>query len=109
MCGFCAMFSNGPHWTEAGTDSGRAGADASPRERHLDRAYRMKLINRILGFYGCTAEDWAGSQYIVRNKSGGAGEVVANLPQVWQAVENMLHRPADPLDAALVAALEGSP
>ena len=109
MCALCGVLTDGPHWTEAGTDAGRTDAALEGRRRYLERLSRVRLINRVLAPFGCTAEDWAGSQYIVRNKSGGAGEVVANLPQVWQAVENMLHRPADPLDAALVASLERGP
>jgi hypothetical protein len=65
----------------------------------------MTLINNILDHYGCRAEDWAGSKYIVRSKSGKT--VIADqLPQIWMIVENMTKRSADPLDPDLIASLE---
>ena len=107
MCALCGMLMDGPHWTEAGTDAGRSDAAPSGRSRLLERDYRINLINRVLDHYGCSARDWAGSQYIVHNASGGASEVVINLPQLWQAMENITRKVADPLDAKLIDHLEG--
>lgn len=109
MCALCGVLMDGPHWTEAGTDAGRSGAALEARTRYLDRVYRLKLVNRVLEGYGCTADDFAGGQYVVRNKAGGATEVVANLPQLWLALENVCHKPADPLDPDLIARLEKAP
>lgn len=64
----------------------------------------MTLINNILEHYGCAVEDWAGSQYIVRSKSGKTA-IVDHLPQLWMTVEDMTKRSADPLDPALLASL----
>jgi hypothetical protein len=108
MCALCGVLMDGPHWTEAGTDAGRTGDVPQGHQRQLDRDYRITLINRVLGHYGCTARDWAGSQYIVQNLSGGASEVVVNLPQLWQAMENITRAAADPLDAKLIARLESA-
>ena len=106
MCALCGILTDGPHWTEAGTDAGRADEAPSGRARYLDRSYRLALLNRILAAYGCSAEDWAGAQYVVRNKSGGATEVVADLPMIWLAIERLTKRLPDPLDPAFVSALE---
>ncbi|MEE8173428.1 MAG: hypothetical protein V3T62_10915 [Alphaproteobacteria bacterium] len=107
MCALCGVLMDGPHWTEAGTDAGRSDDAPGGRSRLLERDYRITLINRVLGHYGCSARDWAGSQYIVHNASGGASEVVINLPQLWQAMENITRKTADPLDAKLIGRLEG--
>ena len=106
MCALCGVLMDGPHWTEAGTDGGRFDDAPTGRDRYLERNYRITLINDVLGHYGCSAREWAGNQYIVQNASGGASEVVVNLPQVWQAMENITRKLADPLNAKLVARLE---
>lgn len=107
MCAFCAVFSSGPHWTEAGTDVGRSGTTPTGHARFLDRAYRLKLVNRILDYYGCKAEDWAGGQYLVHSRRGQT-ELVDYLPQIWMTVEGIAKKPADPLDPALLAKLRAA-
>ena len=62
MCALCGVLTDGPHWTEAGTDAGRSDEAPTGRERHLERTRRLALLNRVLGAYGCTADDWAGAQ-----------------------------------------------
>jgi hypothetical protein len=105
MCGLCGTLMEGPHWSESGTNLGRAAEIASPRRRHLERAYRVRLLNRVLERFGCRAEDWTGGQYIVRSPNGAA-DVVGSLPQLWRAVEALSRRLADPLDVALIERLE---
>ena len=107
MCALCGVLMDGPHWTEAGTDAGRIDDAPQGHQRQLDRDYRLALINRVIGHYGCTARDFASSQYVVQNLSGGASEVVINLPQLWQAMENITRKVSDPLDAKLISRLEG--
>ena len=105
MCAFCTMFSGGPHWTEAGTNSGRSGVTPAGNARFVDRAYRLKLINRILKYYGCKVDDWAGGQYLVHSHRGRT-EVVEQLPQIWMTVEAIATRPVDPLDPQLLSVLD---
>lgn len=107
MCALCGVLIDGPHWTEAGTDAGRSDDALGGRARYLERDYRIALVNRVLGYYGCQARGWAGNQYILQNISGGASEVVVNLPQLWQALENVTRKTADPLDSELIGNLEG--
>ena len=107
MCALCGVLMDGPHWTEAGTDAGRIDDAPQGHQRQLDRDDRLALINRVIGHYGCTARDFASSQYVVQNLSGGASEVVINLPQLWQAMENITRKVSDPLDAKLIGRLEG--
>ena len=103
------MLTDGPHWTEAGTDAGRSAAAPSGRDRHLERARRLALLNHVLAAYGCTADDWAGAQYMVHRRSGGATEMATDLPRLWTAVEALIGRAPDPLDPVLVAQLEKAP
>ena len=109
MCALCGVLTDGPHWTESGTDAGRTGAAPAGRARYLERTHRLALLNRVLGAYGCTADDWAGAHYMVHKRSGGATEMATDLPRLWTAVEGLIGRAPDPLDPALVAALDGAP
>lgn len=105
MCGFCAIVSGIPHWTEAGSDAA-SGTWPEARERRLERLYRVKLVNAVIAHYGCAVEDWAMGEYIVRSQRGRT-EIVPALPQVWQTVESIAGRPVDPLDPALLERLRG--
>ena len=108
MCAFCAMMADGTaHWTEAGTDAGRAAEAESGRARYLGRLRRVALINRILDHYGCQAADWAANQYVVQSRAGRT-TMVAHLPQVWAAAEEIAGQPLDPLDPALLATLRSA-
>ena len=108
MCALCGVLTDGPHWTEAGTDAGRSAAAPTGRERHLERTRRLALLNRVLSAYGCTADDWAGAHYMVHRRSGGATEMATDLPGLWLAVEGLVGRAPDPLDPGLVAQLENA-
>lgn len=103
MCGFCALVTGATHWTDAGSDAA-SGATRDARTQRLERLYRVRLANTILAHYGCTLEDWANGQYIVRSLRGRS-ELVPALPQVWQTVEAIAGRPVDPLDPELLARL----
>ncbi len=108
MCGLCGTLLDGPHWAEMGTDAARDAKVSEGRERYLERAYRVRLLNRVLERFACKAEDWTGGQYIVRSLTG-ASDVVISLPQLWKAVESCSGRAADPLDPELIARLEAAP
>ena len=105
MCAFCAMLSGGgPHWTEAGTNAGSSSEVEGGRVRYLSRLYRVGLMNRILDYYGCVAEDWSNNNYIVRSRSGQT-VIVDQLPQVWMTVDGIAGKQTDPLDSGLLAVL----
>ena len=105
MCAFCAMLSGGEaHWTEAGTNAGSSSEIEGGRARYLNRLYRVGLMNRVLDYYGCAAEDWANNNYIVRSRSGRT-VIVDQLPQVWMTVDGIAGKQTDPLDSGLLAAL----
>ena len=104
MCGLCGLLTTGRHFTEAGTDAARTGAVAGPRERHIARAYRVRLLNALLRPFGVPVGDWAGTKYVVKGASGRT-RLVDRLPQLWSAVDEVATRPVDPLDGAFIAAL----
>lgn len=91
MCVLCgALLSD--HWAEA--DGGRRA-----------RAVRVRLLNHVLGHYGLSLRDWAGSVYTVLDGKGGSA-VVQDVGTLWQAAEELAGRPLDPLDPELIASLE---
>jgi len=104
MCGFCAGLPGVPHWTESGSDAARLDAAELSHELRLERALRVRIVNRVLAHYGCKVSDWMGGTYLVSSLRGRT-ELVDRLPQVWKIVEEIAGRPLDPLDPALLAAL----
>ncbi len=93
MCGLCGVLLS-DHWAEEG--SGRRA-----------RAFRVALLNRVLGHYGLALTDWAGSVYTLRDGKGGTA-VVTDVGSLWSEAQRLAGRPLDPLDPALLATLGGS-
>ena len=79
------------HWAESG------GARA--------RAFRASALNRVLGHYGLSVQTWEGATYVLRDRKGGTA-VVSDLGALWAEAERLTGAPLDPLDPALVTALE---
>ena len=104
MCGFCAVFSGVPHWTETASDAGDGAQDTGGPAWRRGRQQRLRVVNAVLAHFGCRVEDWMGGQFVVSSQRGRT-EMVEQLPQVWRVVENIAQRPLDPLDPALLAAL----
>ncbi len=90
MCSLCGVIAK-EHWAEL--EGGRR-----------TRVFRAALSNRVLGHFGLSVDAWAGS-YVVRDRKGAAA-VVSDLGGLWVEAERLAGRPLDPLDPALVAALE---
>ena len=95
MCMLCGALGMGHHWAEKERD-----APALRRERRV----RIRLLNRILGHYGANAKLW-GRGYML-GRVAGTSERADNLGAVWPTVERMGGHRCDPLDPALIAALE---
>jgi hypothetical protein len=90
MCALCGVLLD-DHWAEQ--DGGRRG-----------RAFRVALVDRVLGHYGLALDDWAGRVYVLRDRKGRS-VVVDNLGTLWTEAAALAGRPLDPLDPALVRAL----
>ena len=91
MCALCGILLRS-HWAERG--SGRR-----------ERVFRVRLVNRVLAFYGLELGDWGGRVYVLRDRKGRAA-VVDDLGSLWTQAERLAGRPLDPLDPSLVAALQ---
>ena len=105
MCGLCGVFGAEAHWTDAaGQDVGSCDT-VSGRTRRQERLYRVALANKVLKHYGLTLGDWDGNYFVLANRTGRA-EIVDHLTALWPVAERMAGRPCDPLDPALIAAVE---
>ena len=102
MCGLCGVFLTETHWTDAGVST----PGASGRTRRHERLHRVALANRILAHYDLKVGDWQGSAYVLSSRTGQTA-VVPSIAAVWPAAEQLRRRSLDPLDEALIAALEG--
>ena len=95
MCALCGAFGGEEHWsTRAEPESGQT--------RRAERLARVRAANAVLAAFAMRLDDWQGAHFVVAGPTGRR-EVVATLPQVWDAAARMLGRPIDPLDPALVA------
>ncbi len=92
MCALCGVLLT-DHWAEKGGARGRA--------------FRVRLVNRVLAHYGLALDDWSGAVYTLRDRKGSA-VVVSDLGSLWSEAEKLAGRRLDPLDPALVAALAGA-
>jgi hypothetical protein len=90
MCVLCNVLVN-EHWAEQ--EGGRR-----------ERVFRVRLVNRVLAFYGLRLDDWSGRVWVLRDAKGRTA-VVADLGSLWSEAERLAGRKLDPLDPELVAAL----
>ncbi len=106
MCILCGVLWTEEHWAEVGADPRPVESDgtialevhtANLGQRLRDRALRARFANLLLGGYGLQLQDWEGSSYILRDRKGSS-VIVPDLVNLWQAVEQMLGRPLDPLE-----------
>jgi hypothetical protein len=96
MCGLCGILGGGEHWTD------RPGERAARRRERLER---VRLVNAVLRHYGLKLEDWQGSSFLLTSRTGRM-EIVDGLGALWPVATQLAGRRLDPLDPALVAALE---
>jgi hypothetical protein len=90
MCVLCGVLLN-EHWAEQ--EGGRRG-----------RVFRVRLLNRVLAFYGLRLDDWGGRIWVLRDAKGRS-VVVTDLGSLWVKAEELAGRRLDPLDPELVASL----
>jgi hypothetical protein len=90
MCSLCNVLVS-DHWAEQ--EGGRRG-----------RVFRVRLLNRVLSFYGLRLDDWSGRVWVLRDLKGRS-VVVRDLGSLWLEAERLAGRRLDPLDPELVASL----
>ena len=90
MCTLCNVLLN-EHWAEQ--EGGRR-----------ERVFRVRLLNRVLGFYGLRLDDWSGRVWSCATRRA-ARRSIGDLGSLWVEAEQLAGRTLDPLDPDLVAAL----
>jgi hypothetical protein len=96
MCGLCGILGEGEHWTDH--------PDGGPR-RLRERLERAALVSRVVQHFGLKVEDWQGRSFLLSSPTGRT-EIVDTLSALWPAAARLANRRLDPLDPALIAALE---
>jgi hypothetical protein len=100
----CGTLGAGEHWSEptrADALAQRPAAATLGRERQA----RIRLANRVLAHYGLALSDFAGSRYVLRSRTGRS-VLIEHLGALWPTAEQLSGRTCDPLDPALLAALQ---
>ena len=110
MCVLCSQLWIEEHWADAAAEPGGEvvvlETHATRRGQRLrDRAERARLFGLVLAGHGMTLQDWEGSSYILRDANGRTA-VVPDLARVWEEAETMVGGALDPLDPALLQALQ---
>jgi hypothetical protein len=110
MCSLCGILGADGHWTDrlADPQDGQPAAQARQASgtRRKERLQRCALANRVLAHYRLKLADFEGQSYLLRSATGRS-ELVPDLVGMWAAAERLAGRPCNPLDPALIAALEG--
>ncbi|MGF1624365.1 MAG: hypothetical protein ACFCVH_05740 [Alphaproteobacteria bacterium] len=102
MCGLCGIVGGEAHWTDRAGGHGALGDSALTRRR--ERQQRVAVVNRVLAPFRLKVGDW--NNALVLSSPTGRREMVDALAHVWAPAERLAGRPLDPLDAALLDALE---
>jgi hypothetical protein len=105
LCGLCGVLGAEAHWTDASARPDTFAGRQSQTTRRQERYARIALANRILKHYGLKLGDFHGQSYVLRSATGRQN-LVPHLAGMWAAAETLAGRPCDPLDPALLAALE---
>jgi hypothetical protein len=102
MCGLCGMLGGADHWAD-GVMRDAPGAWV----RRQARLRSAKLAQAMLAPYGVRVADWHGTSFIITGPTGRS-EMARDFDELWTKGEAVLGRPVDPLDPALIDAIEAS-
>jgi len=104
MCSLCGVLGAAEHWSDTAARPEAFGGRVDMITRTQERRERVGLANRVLHHYGLKLAEWQG-QYVLHSATGRS-EVVPDVPGMWRAAEKLAGRPCDPLDPALITALQ---
>jgi hypothetical protein len=100
MCLVCDELATSQHWAEVWPGNDR---DTRLGQHHS----RAKAIRQVLAHFGLAFdEELGGSAYVIGDAKGHR-IVCRDIDAIWQACDDLLAIPVDPLDPALVAELRG--
>lgn len=105
MCALCGVLGVEHHWSAAPTGPAAAAASADPARRRAERRHRIAAVNAVLAPARLKVAEWRGTAYLLRSATGRT-TVVDNLSELWPAAQAMTGRSLDPLDPAVLDALE---
>jgi len=105
MCGLCGIVGGEAHWTDRAGGHGAIGDAGLTRRR--ERQQRVALINRVLAPYRLKVGDW--NNALILSGPTGRQVMVDALAHIWAPAEQLAGRALDPLDPALLDALDGKP
>jgi hypothetical protein len=105
MCSLCGVLAGRGHWTEPSSHPEAFEDRQATHTWHRERQDRTRLANKVLRHYGLALSDWSGSSQVLRGPTGKT-VLVENLNEMWAAAEILVGPRCDPLDEALLAALE---
>ena len=101
MCGLCGVLGQVGHWTDSEDSLSQRSVSAT---RRRERAYQLRIINRVLNRSGLRVNDWQSSAFIVSSNTG-ASEIVDHISMLWPIAEKMSGTIFDPLDPELLTML----
>lgn len=96
MCGLCGAFGGAAHWSD--------GLPSAGRTPTADRLHRSKIASDVLAFYGLSLREWSG-RYTLTSRTGRTA-IVAHQGALWAKAERLSGRACDPLDPAVIDAME---
>jgi hypothetical protein len=101
MCSLCGTLYSTRHWAEA--PGAGAGAAVDARRAWLrDRLRRVELLNRVLRPLALSVDEWEGTAYVLRTRTGES-VLCADLATLFVEAERLTGRRLDPLDGELLA------
>jgi hypothetical protein len=99
MCSLCGTLYSTRHWSEA---PGSGAAVDARRAWMRDRMRRVELLNRVLRPLALEVDDWMGTAYVVRTRTGES-VLCADLAAIFLEAGRLSGGTLDPLDDALLA------
>ncbi|WGF89059.1 hypothetical protein [Marinivivus vitaminiproducens] len=97
MCALCGVFGQAEHWSDAPARDPGLSSQA-------ERRRRIAVANPLLAPFGLKLTDWAG-RFTLSGPTGRSA-VVEHFGAIWQEADKLRARPCDPLDPAVLTALE---
>ncbi|WP_181704846.1 hypothetical protein [Chthonobacter rhizosphaerae] len=108
MCSLCGVIGGNEHWADAVARPGVYTRNTERVDRRRERMNRVRLANRVLAPFGLSLADWQGTSFLLSTRTGKT-EIIEDLGHLWPAAERLIGRPCDPLDPAVMAAVERAP